>query len=223
LTQPLYAGYICSETYGIHWLKGAHEPLISLATFDKVQERRKTGAMAPKRANIGQDFALRGVVCCADCSVPLRSSWTRGNGGHYAYYLCQTKDCVSYGKSIPRDKIEGDVGAVIKQLQPSKDLITLASAMFHYAWEARRAQAAEILCTGKREIKEIEKQVDEFLNLILGATNATVIQRYEEKIDQLERAKRLLTEKLESQAEPQGSFEEKREPVLTFLANPWKL
>ncbi|MEM9231701.1 MAG: recombinase family protein [Pseudomonadota bacterium] len=223
LTQPLYAGYICSETYGIHWLKGEHEPLISLATFDKVQERRKSGAMAPKRANIGQDFALRGVVCCADCSVPLRSSWTRGNGGHYAYYLCQTKDCVSYGKSSPRDKIEDDVGVVIKQLQPSKDLITLASAMFHYAWEARRAQAAEILRTGKREVKEIEKQVDGLLKLILAATNTTVISRYEEKIDELERAKRLLTEKLESQAEPKGSFEGKLEPALTFLANPWKL
>ncbi|MEM1277414.1 MAG: hypothetical protein AAGH74_12875 [Pseudomonadota bacterium] len=65
--------------------------------------------------------------------------------------------------------------------------------------------------------------MDGLLKLILGATNTTVIRRYEEKIDQLERAKRLLIETLESHAEQKGSFEEKREPVLTFLANPWKL
>ena len=40
---------------------------------------------------------------------------------------------------------------------------------------------------------------------------------------QLERKKRLIAEKLNIQAEPKGSFEEKLEPLLTFLANPWKL
>ena len=35
--------------------------------------------------------------------------------------------------------------------------------------------------------------------------------------------KAILTEKLTKQAEPKGSFEEKLEPSLTFLASPWKL
>jgi len=37
LTHPIYTGYICSERYSIHWLKGQHEALISLETFEKVQ------------------------------------------------------------------------------------------------------------------------------------------------------------------------------------------
>lgn len=28
LTHPLYTGYICSETYGLNWLKGQHEALL---------------------------------------------------------------------------------------------------------------------------------------------------------------------------------------------------
>lgn len=132
-TQLLYAGYVCSETYGISWLKGQHESLISVETFEKVQERRKGVAKAPKRKNIGEDFALRGFVCCADCSTPLRSSWVKGNTKRYPYYLCQTKACDSYGKSIARDKVEGDIGALIKTLQPTEGLFKMAAAMFRLA------------------------------------------------------------------------------------------
>ena len=32
LTQPVYTGHICSERYGINWLKGQHEGLISMET-----------------------------------------------------------------------------------------------------------------------------------------------------------------------------------------------
>lgn len=95
LKLPIYTGYICSENYGINWLKGHHAPLISLKTFEKVQARRDSVAKSPQRANIGNDFVLRGFVCCAGCGVPLRSSWSKGRSSTYAYYLCQTKTCDS--------------------------------------------------------------------------------------------------------------------------------
>ena len=100
LTQPVYTGHICSKVYDLNWLKAQHEPLVSLDVFDKVQERRNGKAKAPKRKNIGDDFALRGVAVCAGCNVPLRSSITKGNGGNYHYFLCQTKKCDHFGKSI---------------------------------------------------------------------------------------------------------------------------
>ena len=182
LTQPVYTGHICSETYGINWLKAQHDPLISLEVFDKVQERRKGTAKAPKRANIGDIFALRGIVTCAGCDVPLRSSIAKGNGGEYPYYLCQTKSCDHYGKSMKRDQVEGDVGALIKELQPTQGLMTLATAMFRHIWEARRDQAKDIIRSGKRQIKDVEKQTDALLTRILSATNAAVIQAYEDKV-----------------------------------------
>ena len=136
LTQPVYTGHICSERYGISWLKAQHDPIISLRTFEAVQKRRQQVAKAPMRANIGDKFALRGRVVCADCDVPLRSSMAKGRTRHYPYYLCQTKGCISYGKSIARDKIEDEVGDIIRSLQPSRALIALATAMFRDAWNA---------------------------------------------------------------------------------------
>ena len=223
LMQPLYTGHICSKTYSLDWLKGHHEPLISVETFDKVQARRSGVAKAPLRKNIGDDFVMRGMCVCADCGVPLRSSWSTGRRKRFAYYLCQTKTCDSYGKSIPRDRLESDVGELVRQLQPTKTLFDMASAMFAIAWEQRRQQAAEIIRSGRREIDAVEKQIETLLTRIMDASSATVIRSYENKITELERGKIVLAEKLAVQAEPPGNFEEQLEPALTFLANPWKL
>ena len=223
LIHPIYTGYICSDTYGISWLKGQHEPLISVEVFEKAQAQRTGVAKAPKRKNIGEDFALRGFVCCSDCNVPLRSSWVKGRSKHYAYYLCQTEACESYGKSIARDKVEDGVGALIKPLQPTEGLFKLAAAMFRYAWDARRHQARDIASTGRQQVRELEKQMDALLNRVLDATNSAVIRKYEDRIGELERQKVVLAEQIANQAEPKQSFEEKLEPVLTFLANPWKI
>ncbi|MBO9466727.1 recombinase family protein [Tropicibacter sp. R15_0] len=224
LTQPVYTGHICSETYGIKWLKAQHEPLISLETFEKVQERRDGAAYAPKRKNIGDEFALRGIAVCGGCNVPLRSSLARGKmGKRYPYYLCQTKTCDHYGKSIRRDVLEGEVGKLIKDLQPSPGLIALARAMFRKAWDARDAQAKTIRAAATRQIKAIEKETATLLNRIMGATNTQVIAAYETKLAEMEKEKAILAEKRDNQIVPTGTFEEKLEPLLLFLSNPLKL
>ncbi len=65
--------------------------------------------------------------------------------------------------------------------------------------------------------------METLLTRIVESTNATVIGIYEAKIGSLEKSRRILAEQLANQAEPKGSFDEKPKPVLTFLANPWKL
>ncbi|MEP2640062.1 MULTISPECIES: recombinase family protein [Alphaproteobacteria] len=58
--HPIYTGHICSDHYGIHWLKAQHAPLISMETFEKVQER-KNGAAYPG--------AARTSVITSPCAV----------------------------------------------------------------------------------------------------------------------------------------------------------
>ena len=223
LTNPLYTGFICSKNYGIDWLQGQHEALISLEDFDKVQDRRSGTTKAPMRKNIGNDFALRGFVTCGDCGVPLRSSWSTGRNQRYAYYLCQTKSCTSYGKSIPRDDLEGEVGEIIKSLQPSQTLFDLVKKMFTQAWNQRLAQVEDALTSAKRQIASVEKQIETLLARILETSNPSVIHAYEGKIADLEHDRLRLQEQLKNRSLPTGTFEEKLEPALQFLASPWKL
>lgn len=93
LTRILYAGYLDKSDWGIHLIKGHHEPLISFETYKKIQTRLNGQAKAPVRKDINEDFPLRGFVACASCGTPMTSCWSKGNGGQYAYYLCQQKGC----------------------------------------------------------------------------------------------------------------------------------
>ena len=128
-----------------------------------------------------------------------------------------------YGKSMARDKVENDVGEMIKALEPSPQLITLATAMFKQAWDQRLNQAKEAATSVKKKITELDKQIEAVLERIMASSNATVIETYEEKIAKLERKKLVLTEKSAQWSPPSGSFEEKLDPLLTFLASPCKV
>jgi site-specific DNA recombinase len=223
LSHPIYTGHICSDHYGIHWLKAQHEPLVSLELFERAKQRREGATYAPKRANIGDDFALRGVAVCACCDKQLRSSWSKGKFKHYAYYLCQTKGCEAYGKSIPRDTLEAQVGTMIQSLEPTKALMSLATAMFRHAWDVRRVQAKDIMTAAKLEIGRIDQEIEAILDRIMDASNAAIIRRYEDKVENLERQKALMVEKQAYQVEVKGAFEEKLELACQFLGSPWKI
>ena len=223
LTNPLYTGYICSENYKIDWLKGHHPPLIDLKTFDQVQARRNDTAKAPMRKNIGADFALRGFVTCAECGVPFRSSWPKGKYRHYAYYLCQTKSCSAYGKSIPRDKLEDDVGELIRSFQPNRILLGLVTDLFKSGWMQRKQQAEHVVQSAKTQLKALEKQIEALLERIMDASNPSVINAYEAKIAKLERDKLILQENMAIRVVPDNALKEKLELSLQFFASPWKI
>jgi Arc/MetJ-type ribon-helix-helix transcriptional regulator len=139
LERPTYAGYVEAPNWGVSLRKGHHEPLISFACHERIQARLKGSAMAPARKDINEDFPLRGFVLCDDCGKPMTSCWSKGRKKHYPYYLCDTPDCASRRKSVPRADIEEGAEQVLRSLQPARQLFTLARAMFIDVWDMRAA------------------------------------------------------------------------------------
>jgi len=224
LDNAIYAGFLNFEPWGVKDVEGKHEPLISLETFELIQHRRHQKARLPARKNIGNEFALRGFACCAGCGVPLRSSLSKGRNKYYAYYLCQTKSCEDYGKSIARDTIEGDVGDIIKSLQPTQNLIALTKIMFRKAWDMRYAQIGSAKETLKKHIVQVDRQIEKLMDRLMSAESDNIIRRYEEKIDGFERDKTRYQQQIAKiQDEKRPTYEEQLEPALKFITNPWKL
>jgi len=121
LTRPTYAGYLSHAPWSVNWIKGHREPLISLSTFEKIQERRERGAKAPARKNINEDFPLRGFVLCGDVDTPLTAGWSKSKTNKkHPYYFCRVSDCAGYGKSIRRDDIEGEFATMLKSLHHAR-------------------------------------------------------------------------------------------------------
>ena len=224
LRRTIYTGYIEYEKWGISLRKGHHEPLISLDTYEKNQLRLKGGSKVPARKDISVDFPLRGFVLCGDCSKPLTACWsTSKTGKKHPYYLCPTKGCVSYRKSIRRDLMEDQFAIIVRNLQPTEGLLTLTKAMFKQAWDHQLNQSKALIASSKREIKVLDIQMDRILDRIVDADSPRVASALEQRLDKLEREKLVLTEKLEKQARPPHSFDQMFELACNFLASPWKL
>ena len=225
LERVLYAGYIEAPNWNVSRRKGHHEPLISYETYLKIQTRLDGTAYAPARANLGEDFALRGFVECADCGTPLRSCFSKGHSRRYPYYLCQNKGCASYGKSIPRDRLEGDFEALLQALRPHPGLLKLAKAMFADIWAGRMSALKDVTTSLEREMTRCERQIAQLVDRVMETESPTLISTYETKIKALEHEKLALCEKHMAAKQPKspGHFERQYRTALEYLSNPCKL
>lgn len=165
---------------------------------------------------------MRGLATFACSDTPLRSSWSKELTKRYAYYLCQTKGCEACGKSIPRDKLENDFGEIIKTLEPTQGLVTIATRMFKDAWAIRSEQAKAKIQSAKRQVVKIESEIDQVLGRIVESSNSAVIRAYENKIAKLEYDKVCLSDIAVKERPPQRAFDEKLELALRLLKTPVK-
>ena len=223
LNQPVYAGYIAAPDWNVSLRPAQHEGLISFQTYQRIQERIAGNSHLPTRRNLNEEFPLRGFVVCDDCSAPLRSCWSKGRDRYHPYYLCQTRDCASYGKSIRRDKIEGEFAGLVQTLVPRESLFRVARAMFQDLWSHRLTQSEAHTQALKAELGKIERQVSQLLDRIIDATVPSVIAAYEDRIRKLEMDKLAIQERMASGGRPKSTFEDTARTAMLFLSNPWKL
>lgn len=222
LTCHAYAGMVGKTDWGVSLRKGKHEGLVSFETFEKIQKRLNETVKVPARKNIHVDFPLRGFILCDDCGRPLTSCWSQGKNEKFAYYMCYNKDCESRGKSIPRDKLEGEFEALLQTMRPTQQLFDLLASMFKDAWEQQAANTTALIQSAKQKIVGIERQIEQLVDRVVEATVPSAVTRYEQRIAQLEKEKLLMSETLTT-TPPQGKFEELFEHALNFLSNPYKL
>lgn len=223
LTRSVYAGYVEAPDWGVSLRKGYHEPIISFATHERIQAVLSGKVYAPARKDVSEDFPLRGFVVCDDCGKAMTSCWSKGRNAHYPYYLCDTSGCVSKRKSIPRAEIERGAEAILRSLQPARQVLDLALAMFGDVWNMRLQGARSAKATLSAQVADVEGQIESLLDRIVNAANPSVIAAYEARIDKLERRKIMLAEQADKAIPPQGRMEEFIEHALAFLASPWSI
>ena len=224
LTRPIYAGYVGKPEWDIPLRKGKHEGLISLETFQRIQDRLNEKPKAAARKDIRADFPLRGMVSCAECQKPLTSCWsTSKTGAKHAYYMCFEKGCARNRKSIRREKIEGEFMTLLGRISPNRSLVDVAQQMFKQAWTQRAAQAKAFAASCQREAATIERQIEKLLDRVVEAGADSVMRAYEKRIAGLERQALVLREKAQKADHPKQPFDELFELAIQFLANPWNL
>ena len=223
LSNPLYAGYVEYEPWGVHLRKGQHEGIISYETFLKIQERLKGRAYVPARKDLNQDFPLRGSVAC-ECGNALTAAWSKSRTGKlHAYYLCQNRKCEYKGKSIRRDVIESEFETLLKQLTPTSNLMAAASDMFETLWDHREATQHARRKTLEQESNNNRRKIDQLLDRIVDADSPLVAKALEKRIDELQSRQHVIEEKMSRCGRPIRSYDEMYRTALQFLAQPHKM
>ena len=223
MTHPLYAGYLESKAWGISLRKAQHEGVISLETFQRVQDKLAGKTYAAARQDINADFPMRGFVKCGCCGHPLTANWSTGRTRKHPYYVCRHRGCEKFGKSVARDKIESAYEALLQELAPSQALHDLMLTLFKKRWDQSQAHTREAQKALKQEVTAIEKKIEATLDLMLNSESRSVIGAFERKVEELERKKLVLAERTARCGREAKGFDETFRTAFDFISNPWNL
>ena len=224
LTSLLYAGYLEFEKWDIPFTKAKHDPLISLATHQIIQDRLKVRSVAPARKDISNDFPLRGFLMCEHCKHPLTACWARSHTGQkHPYYLCQYRGCPEKGKSIQRDKLEEEFGIILKALTPARTTFELAEDLFRKEWDKRSLSVSTETKRLNVKARQIERDVEKTIQHLVRTDNASVITAYETRVEELKKEGALIEEEVARIGTPAHSFEEMFELSMKFLSSPYDI
>jgi site-specific DNA recombinase len=227
LNRVLYAGYVLGDMWNIPLRQGKHEGLISLATYEKIQERLHGKPKVATRIDIDADFPLRGFILCSGCGHPVTSSWSKSKtGAKHPYYMCYRHGCVYKGKSIRRAAIESQFEAMLAGMKPSRAMYDLTHKLFQKAWSLQSENVNVQRQSAQKALREAEQKIENMLDRIVDASSASVVAAYESRIEKLEREKLVLREQLENEQQNHRPFGEMFKLTMLFLANPhkvWKL
>lgn len=223
LNRVVYAGYIDLPEWKVTLVPAKHEPLVSYATYQAVQERLHAKAKVPARADLNEDFPLRGFVVCDCCETPLTACWSTGSHAKHPYYLCHKRGCEMYGKSIRRNVIESEFAELLESMRPAEDLIRLADACFRDIWNARLAGSKDRAKSLEAETRKIDHDIGQLMDRIVAADSDALISAYERRVRALEEQRVKLRENAADCGRPIADYDATLRTAVQFLANPCNL
>ncbi len=172
------------------------------------------------RKDIHEDFPLRGFVCCDGCGKPMKSCWTQGKYKKYPYYLCQTKGCDFYGKSVGRTHIEDGFEGLLKRAKPTGELVRTMERMLFDEWLGMANNHQAYRVSLEQELRQIDNKVEVFIDRIGMADSAALITGYERQVTQLEQRRVEIREKISRCGTVDVDYENMARTLFEVMSNP---
>jgi DNA invertase Pin-like site-specific DNA recombinase len=200
LTNIFYAGFINYPEYDVKMVPGKHVPLVSLETFDKVQEKLNARYRDERDYQIYRpEFELRGIVRCRDCKNKLRSYKTTKHrkSGHVQinmYYECKNNGCVNYGKVSRANDLHSKFFCHLEKIVPTKEAVEIGMDAFKEAFEEFKNELKLKSGSEVENIATIEKQIEHLVELTSSQLSPTLLQTYQNKLEKLILEKKKLEE-----------------------------
>lgn len=184
LNNTFYTGLITIARNGASY-KGVHEPLISVALFQRVHAI-KSGRSRPTTTR--HNHLFQGLFRCGYCAGAMTPERQKG----HCYYRCQRKGCPT--KTIREDHLEEAISYKLRQLQIDPDL----AAHLEEAWMAdgTKKKLEDGTTALKLQISDEEARLDRLTDLVVDGTIDNKTYRERQRLCRLRLAE--LQEQLEN-------------------------
>ncbi len=181
LTNLLYTGYIEYPNWEIPRTKGHHQALISLKTFQKIQERllEKPVSNIPK---VTTDYQLTQLVLCDSCKMPLTSSTVKGRSKYYSYYACYNPKCSAPLKNIGKEVLESEYLKTLREIKPPEVIVQYATTILKSRFSFKAALFQESHDRSESQLEAKQKELDAMLDNASQAKSPILKEKYEERV-----------------------------------------
>ncbi len=198
LRNPIYAGYLKYEKWGVELTKGSHEAIIGMDVFAAVQAkldgRTKHKVYETKRP----DFPLRGHIVCDDCGQPMTGSWCKGRTTKYSYYYCKNKNCNVKRKMQRTSDVHESFANLLGEITPRPQVLKLLKFIIKDAYQAKAEGAQTTQAAKASELSKLNDQMNKLLDEMLDKNNATIKDELRKRIESLQIKRDGLEQELKS-------------------------
>lgn len=157
LRNPFYIGLIRIRRTG-EMFEGAHEPLVSKFTFDRVQQILSGKNVAgPYR----HDHSFRRLFACAKCRNILTGERQKG----HVYYRCHTRGCG--GASVREEVIASTLEQVFQPLQFTAQELQYLRRKLASLKTGRQAERERQLRTVELQLHQIRERLNRLTDAVI--------------------------------------------------------
>ena len=221
-----YAGLITYPKYWIDSIKWKHQPIISIDTVIKIQnrKRKKIFYKTTSKENINENLPLRHYLICPECWKAY-SWWRSYNKKHniYYYYRCINPQCIN-NSSLNAQTVHHDFWEFLKTLTIKESTLTCFKIVLEDIFNSEKRFLLYKNTENEKEIQEIDNQIQK-LEISISNSDDTLFQEiYQKKGIELRQRKALLLKTRNSDVSYQKSeINEMLDFVLPILKTPYKL
>jgi site-specific DNA recombinase len=167
LQNEIYLGWIVSGDVRV---RGSHDPLVSEALFEQVQQRINKKSVPHTRLH--DDFPLRGFIKCAGCGKAVTAGFSRGRNKSYPRYWCHTQGCPD-PVGIGSDDLTMHWRGLLGMMEPTAVLLAKLPELATREWASRKVRIAK-----EAEVLSKRKEAQLFMQ------QKAVVARIEDKISE---------------------------------------
>lgn len=139
---------------------------------------------------------------CAFCGKKMTGSVSRGKRKYYAHYTCNNKDCRANPKNVAASKVEKDYVQLLETITLDRSLLDMAKVIALRIWKRKEENIASGRTAATSQITVLDRQIDEYVELIPKARSESLRARYEAKVEELDQQLQALKQGVEHKKSP---------------------